>query len=287
MNRNIFMKKAVVLLLALSISCIAFAYEGDGNLIIKIKNDKGSALSGVGVFVKAAAEKKMRTGSTGEDGNAVFQRLNPGTYKVIAMKKGFLMFYASDITVYRDKSTKNEVVLKEGLPEEATGRRSKRFVKDNLSAVDSLMDNNNGVSGLPEKKNPGAVEGSPANPMTGNSIFIVSSDGGQVLPGATVKLSSSALKGERTQTTGQNGRATFRNLPPGEYSVEVWMDGFVTAIENGLEINPGKTLKTEETLILNEYRWFRNFRDMGPIIDTLSSTIKHRFDAEHISKYLP
>lgn len=249
------MKKTTLLIFLIIFAGTAFAYENYGNLIIRVTDDKGFCLSDVPVFLKADEGKRLIVEKTNASGNAVFRRLNPGIYKVSVKKEGFLLSFVSGITVYCEKATKKDITL-----------------------------SNKPLSG---KKPEAIIRNSPAAPMTGNAVINVHSDEGQILPGAEVKLRSAALKGERTMLTGSNGRATFKNLPPGEYDIEVKMDGLYTVVETGIEIKPAVTAIIEEVLIVIQYEWFRTYRELGPVIDTQLSTIKHRYDVEHISKYLP
>lgn len=54
----------------------------------------------------------------------------------------------------------------------------------------------------------------------------VVSSAGQPLPGVTVTLTSDALQGVRTTTTGANGAYYFALLPPADYSVRFDLEGF-------------------------------------------------------------
>src|SRR6476660_8558822 len=48
---------------------------------------------------------------------------------------------------------------------------------------------------------------------------------GTALPGVTVTISSPALQGVRSTTTGDNGGYSFTALPPGRYSVRFELSG--------------------------------------------------------------
>ena len=86
--------------------------------------------------------------------------------------------------------------------------------------------------------------------QTGNLIVTIMSEEGQILPGASITLSSNVLMGTRTQTTGSNGKATFRNLPPGDYAIEVVMDGFQGFRQAGIEVRLSKTSRTDVSMKL-------------------------------------
>lgn len=59
---------------------------------------------------------------------------------------------------------------------------------------------------------------------------------GQPLPGVTVTLRSPALQGVRTAVTTANGHWVVPNLPPGEYAVEVKLDGFEPVTRGGVRL---------------------------------------------------
>jgi hypothetical protein len=53
---------------------------------------------------------------------------------------------------------------------------------------------------------------------------------GKPLPGVTVTIKSPALQGSRTAVTGEGGGYYFASLPPGEYSVEMGLEGMQPVI---------------------------------------------------------
>jgi len=61
---------------------------------------------------------------------------------------------------------------------------------------------------------------------TGSIEGAVTDQSGGALPGVTVELTSPALQGSRTATTGADGRYRFPSLPPGLYTVKGNLQGF-------------------------------------------------------------
>jgi hypothetical protein len=123
--------------------------------------------------------------------------------------------------------------------------------------------------------------------QTGNLIVTVTSEEGQTLPGASITLTSNVLMGSRTQATGANGKATFRNLPPGDYNIEVVMDGFDAYRQTGIEIRLAKTAKFDVTLKLGQAREVVEVVGTGPIVDTTSNTIASQFDFDTFINHMP
>jgi hypothetical protein len=123
--------------------------------------------------------------------------------------------------------------------------------------------------------------------QTGNLIVTVTSEEGQILPGASVTVSSNVLMGTRNQATSSNGKATFRNLPPGGYAIEVVMDGFQAYRQTGIEVRLSKTSRADVAMKLGQAREVVEVVGTGPIIDTTSNTLSHEFDFNNYINHMP
>lgn len=75
---------------------------------------------------------------------------------------------------------------------------------------------------------------------------VVSADG-EALPGVTVTVTSPALLGERTTTSGVNGDYIFKNLPPGVYTVQFALEGMKT-VERTATLSLGGTARSDATI---------------------------------------
>lgn len=74
-------------------------------------------------------------------------------------------------------------------------------------------------------------------------------DQGGAIPGATVLLAETAATGEpRRDISSRAGRYRFRNLPPGEYTLWVVMDGFEDYSRGGFVVAAGKTMEWDPVL---------------------------------------
>ena len=73
-----------------------------------------------------------------------------------------------------------------------------------------------------------AVGGLQAQSTTGRIIGTVTDQSGQRLPGATVTISSDALIGGPRTASADDGNFQFISLHPGEYTVKIHNDGFVS-----------------------------------------------------------
>ena len=123
--------------------------------------------------------------------------------------------------------------------------------------------------------------------QTGNLIVTVMSEEGQVLPGASVTLTSSVLMGARTQVTGASGKATFRNLPPGEYAIDVTMDGFQPYRQAGIDIRLTRTAKADVSMKLGQAKEIIEVVGTGPLVDTTSTTVGTEFDFDNYINHMP
>jgi hypothetical protein len=123
--------------------------------------------------------------------------------------------------------------------------------------------------------------------QTGNLIVTVMSEEGQMLPGASVTISSNVLMGTRTYAAGANGKATFRNLPPGDYTVEVAMDGFQAYRQTGVEVRVAKTTKADVSMKLGQAKEVIEVVGMGPLVDTTSNTVATEFDFDNYINHMP
>ena len=76
-------------------------------------------------------------------------------------------------------------------------------------------------------------QGLPSGVLGGT---VTSQADGQPLPGVTVTLRSPSLQGFRNAVTTVNGHWVVPNLPPGEYAVELRLDGFEAVTRGGVRL---------------------------------------------------
>jgi hypothetical protein len=69
------------------------------------------------------------------------------------------------------------------------------------------------------------LAGLPAFAQTTANLTGTVTQAGNSLPGVTVTIASPNLQGTRTTVTDQNGNYNFGNLPPGDYSIKLEMEG--------------------------------------------------------------
>jgi hypothetical protein len=123
--------------------------------------------------------------------------------------------------------------------------------------------------------------------QTGSLIVTIMSEEGQPLAGAQVTISSTNLMGVRTLVATGNGKVTFRNLPPGEYTATVIMDGFKAAKDSGIVITIQKVAKAEFKLQLGEAREVITVVEKTPLVDTTSNTVSTEFSFDQYLNHMP
>ncbi len=90
---------------------------------------------------------------------------------------------------------------------------------------------------------------------------VVADDGGQVLPGVTVSISSDALQGTRSTVTDTDGFFRFPLVPPGQYTVVFSLSGFQRVEKDNIRVPLEGTITlevgmssafTEEVIVTSE-----------------------------------
>src|SRR4029077_10273111 len=83
-----------------------------------------------------------------------------------------------------------------------------------------------------------------AQGLTGALIGTVRDAQGGVLPGARVRVTSSALiGGPMSLTTDEKGQLRFSTLPPGRYVLDIELEGFDSYHEDSITIGAGATIE--------------------------------------------
>jgi len=121
--------------------------------------------------------------------------------------------------------------------------------------------------------------------LDGSITGTVTMSSGEVLPGATVKITSPALvTGERRAVSGDNGRFVFLNVPPGTYELSASLQGFKTYAESGIVVGRGKVVDVAVAMEIGKFEETITVSSMTPIVDTRSSTVDTTFDDELLAK---
>src|SRR3954466_12633978 len=86
--------------------------------------------------------------------------------------------------------------------------------------------------------------------QTGSIVGKVMDPNGGVLPGVAVTVTSPSLLQEQAAVTDAKGSYRFNQLPIGLYSIRFGLQGFSTAVREGIPISADKTLTLDVTMQL-------------------------------------
>jgi carboxypeptidase family protein len=104
------------------------------------------------------------------------------------------------------------------------------------------------------------------------------------LPGATVEISSPALMtGTRSTTSSSKGSYVFLNVPPGKYKLSASSSGFKTVSRDDIDVAAGAVVTLDLTLPVGTMQETIVVSG-GSIVDTKTSSIETRFDADMVEK---
>ncbi len=118
---------------------------------------------------------------------------------------------------------------------------------------------------------------------TGSLQGVVKNEKGAVIPDATVIVSSDALVARQATTvTDKRGQYRFPSLPPGEYVIEVQMEGYGPKRQEGVRVRVGVPLALDMTMYLADVREDVTVTAEAPVISVISNTRSTNFDASYI-----
>ena len=89
---------------------------------------------------------------------------------------------------------------------------------------------------------------------------------GLPLPGTTVTVQG--VDFTQTFTTTADGQYRFLELPPGSYKVTAGLEGFATALNDHVVVDPGQTVDLRMTLQISAVRETVTVTAASPIVDT-------------------
>lgn len=121
---------------------------------------------------------------------------------------------------------------------------------------------------------------------TGSLRGFITDDQGTPLPGTTVVAKSDKLVAGRLSTvTGINGSYRFPSLPPGVYSVEASLAGFVTTVQENLRIPLGGEMKLDLVMKMdNQVSETIIVSAQAPVISTVSSARSTNLTVEELDR---
>ncbi len=104
------------------------------------------------------------------------------------------------------------------------------------------------------------------------------------LPGAMVTVTSPSLMGVRVEFTDAGGGVNFHSLPPGVYTVDVELDGFVPQRRNEVEVRLNRVTELHVDLELGEFADEITVVAETPVVDSEQVSTSQTFTYEHLQE---
>lgn len=106
---------------------------------------------------------------------------------------------------------------------------------------------------------------------------------GAAIPGATITIRSEVLMGgSRVSVTGSSGAYSFRALPPGPYSATAELEGFESAIHEGVQVAINATATANFVLHHSEFADEITVTGEAPLVDVTSSSLATNFGSKSL-----
>ena len=113
------------------------------------------------------------------------------------------------------------------------------------------------------------------------SILVKAVDqSGGVIPGATVTVNSPVLPAPLNGVTDSAGVYRFPSLTVGTYSVRVSLQGFKTAVRDGLQVLQGQTVSFDALMTVGGMTEETTVKGEAPVVDTKSANVKVNIDKD-------
>jgi len=127
------------------------------------------------------------------------------------------------------------------------------------------------------------ARGQTVSTTTGAINGKVTDASGAVMPGVTITISSPAMQGTRTDTTGPDGIYRFSAIPPGDYTVRYELSGFETQIREGLRVGLGFTATVNVELRVARLSESVTVSGQSPVVDIATTKTSTNFDAQQLA----
>jgi len=118
---------------------------------------------------------------------------------------------------------------------------------------------------------------------TGTIAGAVTDSSGATLPGVTVTLSGPAMMGLQNVVTTTEGAYRFVAVPPGEYKMAFELQGFATAMREGIKIAGNFTATINIQMSVATLQENVTVTGSSPVVDVASTSITTTFDKETLA----
>ena len=116
--------------------------------------------------------------------------------------------------------------------------------------------------------------------QTGSILVKAVDQSGGVIPGATVTVNSPVLPAPLNGVTDSAGVYRFPSLTVGTYNVRVSLQGFKTAVRDGLQVLQGQTVAFDALMSVGGMTEETTVKGEAPVVDTKSANVKVNIDKD-------
>ena len=119
---------------------------------------------------------------------------------------------------------------------------------------------------------------------TGTLTGIVTDETGAIMPGVTVEVTNVATNQTRTAVSGPDGFYSVPLLQPGRYSVKATLQGFRTAIRDGITVNIESTSRVDFQLAVGQLEETVRVTGEAPLVETSSAALGIVIDEKKVAE---
>ena len=120
--------------------------------------------------------------------------------------------------------------------------------------------------------------------LTGRLAGQVTDADGTPLPGTTVAVNSPNLMGSRTEFTDSDGGFSFPSLPPGVYTIETELEGFIPQQRTEVEVRLNRVTEIHFSMPVGEFGEEVMVVAETPVVDPEQVSTSYNFSTEYLKK---
>ncbi len=120
--------------------------------------------------------------------------------------------------------------------------------------------------------------------LTGRLAGQVQDADGAALPGVAVTVNSPNLMGTRTDFTDEDGGFSFPSLPPGVYTIDAELDGFIPQRRTEIEVSVSGAVELHISMPVGEFGEEVTVTAETPVVDPEQVSTSYHFSTEYLQK---
>ncbi|MEO6213060.1 MAG: TonB-dependent receptor [Vicinamibacterales bacterium] len=125
---------------------------------------------------------------------------------------------------------------------------------------------------------PGTVSAQATGTITG----VVTDESGAVMPGVTIEVTNTATNQNRTAVTGEDGFYTVPRLQPGPYTVKGTLQGFKTALREGVRVEVESTARVDVKMSVGQLEESVRVSGEASLVETASASMGTVIDQKKV-----